>query len=98
MGTVGNAIKDTVEGVYAVATSSEARAGFAQGWNEQRVQPLADRLQAKAEFRNIQGDPGLATGLALGVEDMIGAKIPEAYFYCIRLDFRTSTHGGKRVE
>ena len=65
------------------ASGVELAGAALQGWNEHNVQPLADRLQAKVEFRNLQGDqgdPGFVTELAIGVEDMIGAKILEAYY------------------
>ncbi len=81
--TAATAIKDTGEGLYAVATSSEAREAFATTWQETRVQPMADRLFQKAELRGTTEEIADQnnTKLALYViEDMVGAQLAEAWY------------------
>jgi hypothetical protein len=79
----GQAVTALSEGLYAVATSPEARQSFGQTWQSSRVKPLADRLVGKAELRGTMNeiadtnDPRLAYYV---FEDMIGANAVEAAY------------------
>jgi hypothetical protein len=75
-GKAVSAVKDTGEGLYAVATSSEARTAFMETYDKTAVQPLANRIVGKAELRNIK-DPGYLTFSGLVAEDLIGAPAAE---------------------
>jgi hypothetical protein len=77
----GTAIKDTGEGLYAMATSSEARAAAAETWDQTRVQPLANRLVQIAELRGTTEEITNANSPKLAlyvIEDMVGAPAVEA--------------------
>ncbi len=76
-GNALTAVKDTGQGLYLAATSSEARTAFTQTFTTTRVEPLAARLNGKAELRGIE-EPGWWTLAALAGEDAIGATGVEA--------------------
>jgi RHS repeat-associated protein len=72
-----SAIEDTLAGGWAMLTNSRARGEFSRAWQSERIDPMANRLTAKAKYQG-NNDPSTGQLWYSVVEDATVGRLAES--------------------